>query len=97
MKTVNCTALYEITIHGYTLHAVATKHRTETVELISLRNAGFSKFDDMYNAILNTLKINNYRVHTWEQFDSIWYDIDFIELQQCTFNKYPHHHKEETT
>ena len=97
MKTVNCTALYEITLHGYTLHAVATKHRTTTIELVSLRNADFNKFIDMYDAILKTLKANNYRVRTWEQFGSIWYDVDFVELQQGTFSQYPHHYKEETT
>jgi hypothetical protein len=89
MKKVNCIVFYRRIEDQYNLIKVAVKHKHSNIELFNREwTPKFKYFNNLYRHILLTLKNNNFYVHQWEEFGAKWYDIDFINLDDFTINRY---------
>lgn len=80
MKTASATCVY----HGTTIYNLTVNHKGELITLIRHKESDssapdYNSFKDMYRAILNLLRVNNFRVKYIEAFNSRWYDIQFID------------------
>ena len=99
MKKVNCTVIYKYTNKHYELVNITVKHKHENILLYSKqwdetdRKHAFKYplFNDLYRDVLAFLKSNNFYVHTWEMFGGKWFDIDFIDIDDFSINRYALH------
>jgi hypothetical protein len=89
MRKVNCTVIYKYTVNGYKVLNITVKHNNENTMLYSKMD--FALFTDMYKHILIMLKNNNFYVNKWKMFDTVFYDIDFIDIDTAMVNRYPLH------
>lgn len=85
MKTVSATCVY----HGTIIYNLTVNHKGELITLIRHNESDssatdYNSFKDMYRAILNLLRVNNFRVKYIEAFNSRWYDIQFIDALNPT-------------
>lgn len=95
MKKVNCIAIYTYN-HGYQLNKVVAKHKTENIclysdnwDYIDKKHAyNYPTINDLYSDVLAMLKTNSFYVASWEQFNTKWYDIDFIDTYDFSVNHY---------
>lgn len=88
MKKVNCIVVFKYNGDNYILESITVKHKHNNTPLFFGSYRYYKRFNDMYEAVLNLLKVNNMYVHTWEEFNSKWYDIDFINIENYTVNRY---------
>lgn len=50
----------------------------------------YVNFKDLYASLLNLLKSNNFYVEKWNEYDTVWYDIAFIdESNDCNLCSFP--------
>ena len=89
MKKCTCTVIYRYNNNHYELINITVKHKHENISLYTTSEQ-YLLFDEMYSAVLEILKANNFYVHTWEMFESTWYDIDFIDVDNWEINRYPY-------
>ena len=87
MKKCTCIVIYRYIDKHYELINITVKHKHENIPLYAA-NEQYRFFDEMYSAVLEILKANNFYVHTWEMFKSTWYDIDFIDIDNPEINRY---------
>ena len=87
MKKCTCTVIYRYVENRYELINITAKHKHENISLYTTSEQ-YLLFDEMYSAVLEILKANNFYVHTWEMFESTWYDIDFIDVDNWEINRY---------
>ena len=89
MKKVNCTVLFKETKSGYEIKRIIIKTKLNNIGVLLDDKITFKRFGDAYNAILSTLKANNFYVKKWQIFNATFYDIDFINLDSLEVNRYP--------
>ena len=87
MKKCTCIVIYRYVEKRYEILSITVKHKNENIPLYAA-NEQYRFFDEMYSAVLEILKANNFYVHTWEMFESTWYDIDFIDVDNWEINRY---------
>ena len=87
MKKCTCTVIYRYVKKHYEILNITVKHKNENIPLYAA-NEQYRFFDEMYSAVLEILKANNFCVHTWEMFGSTWYDIDFIDVDNFEICRY---------
>ena len=87
MKKCNCIVVYRHIKKRYEILRITVKHKNENIPLYAA-NEQYRFFDEMYSAVLEILKANNFYVHTWEMFESTWYDIDFIDVDNFEICRY---------
>ena len=96
MKKTNCTVLYNSGCEGYILKAIHVKHKKENITIYYNDNNSqkyFKNLFDLYDFVLDFLKENNFYVTTWEDFGTIWYDIDFIDVYYGNINRFAYRKK----
>ena len=87
MKKCTCTVIYRYVEKRYEILSITVKHKNENIPLYAA-NEQYRFFDEMYSAVLEILKANNFYVHTWEMFESILYDVDFIDVDNWEIKRY---------
>ena len=87
MKKCTCTVIYRYVENRYELINIMAKHKHENISLYTTSEQ-YLLFDEMYSAVLTLLKANSFYVHTWKMFESTWYDIDFIDVDNWEINRY---------
>ena len=87
MKKCNCIVVYRHIKKRYEILNITVKHKNENIPLYAA-NEQYRFFDEMYSAVLEILKANNFYVHNWEMFESTWYDVDFIDVDNWEINRY---------
>lgn len=98
MKKVNATAIFEriaLTMDrdttNYRLKSVYIK--TNSGDIIPLFTQYWNQenltFKEMYDKVLALLRNNNFYVKRWSDFRSIWYDVDWIDID---YPCYPSHY-----
>lgn len=85
MKTVSAICVY----HGTTIYNLTVNYKGDITTLkrydISDNNAKeYINFKEMYKAILEILKANNFNVTYTEDFMARWYNIQFIDALNPT-------------
>ena len=93
MKKCNCTVIYRYVNKHYEPIKIIVKHKHENILLYDERdhtdkNHKFKYFQELYTFVLAILKSNNFYVHKWEMFDGVWYDIDFMDTDTYSVNRY---------
>lgn len=89
MKKVTCLCIYTDTNKGYLIKSINVKYKHNNISLFKNNDIYFPTFNNMYKIVLNLLGKNNFYVHTWEEFNAKWYDIDFLNAEGSTVNRYP--------
>lgn len=89
MKKCTCIVIYRYNNKHYEPIKIIVKHKHENISLY-VTSEQYLLFDEMYSAVLATLKANNFYVHTWEMFGGTMYDIDFIDVDNWEINRYPY-------
>ena len=87
MKKCTCTVIYRYNNKHYEPIKIIVKHKHENIPLYAA-NEQYRFFDEMYSAVLKILKATNFYVHTWEMFESTWYDVDFIDVDNFEICRY---------
>ena len=87
MKKCTCTVIYRYVKKHYEISNITIKHKNENIPLYTT-SGQYRFFDEMYSAVLEILKANNFYVHTWEMFESTWYDVDFIDIDNPEIKRY---------
>lgn len=87
MKKCTCIVIYRYVNKHYELINITVKHKHENISLYTTSEQ-YLLFDEMYSAVLAILKANNFYVHARKMFDSTWYDIDFIDVDNWEINRY---------
>ena len=98
MKKCNCTVIYRYNNKHYEPIKIIVKHKHENITLYSemwdetdrKHPYKYFSFNELYNDVLSFLKSNNFYVHTWKMFESTWYDIDFIDVDNFEICRYPY-------
>ena len=98
MKKCNCIVIYRYVEKHYEILKIMVKHKHENIILYSeawdetdrKHKYEYISFNAMYSDVLSFLKSNNFYVHTWKMFESTWYDIDFIDVDNWEINRYPY-------
>ena len=93
MKKVVCTVIYrKSTNQIYNLTVNYKGSLTPLVRYYDGENPPpykYQYFNDMYKSVLNILKNNNMYVGKYNEFNTIWYDIQWIDIDNpCTIHKY---------
>ena len=96
MKKVTCIAIYSYVNNCYDLTNITVKHKHENITIYDENRKDFyrenvykyNSFNELYNSVLAFLKFNNFYVHSWKMFDRKWYDIDFININDFSINRY---------
>lgn len=93
MKKCTCTVIYRYVNKHYEPIKIIVKHKHENILLYDERDHTdkkhkFKYFQELYACVLAILKSNNFYVHKWEMFESKWYDIDFIDTDTYSVNRY---------
>lgn len=93
MKKCTCTVIYRYNNKHYEPIKIIVKHKHENILLYDERDHTdkkhkFKYFSKLYAYVLAILKSNNFYVHKWEMFGSTWYDIDFIDTDTYSINRY---------
>lgn len=88
MKKVTCLCIYTNTNKGYLIKSINVKHKYNTIKLFRNNEIYYKTFNDMYHVVLNVLKHNNYYVHKWIEFNTTWYDIDFLDSNTLMVDRY---------
>ena len=87
MKKCTCIVIYRYVEKRYEILSITVKHKNENIPLYAA-NEQYRFFDEMYSAVLEILKANNFYVHTWKMFESTWYDVDFIDVDNFEICRY---------
>ena len=87
MKKCTCTVIYRYVEKHYEILNIMVKHKNENIPLYTTSEQ-YLLFDEMYSAVLATLKTNSFYVDTWKMFESTWHDIDFIDIDNLEINRY---------
>ena len=88
MKKVTCIVLYRYINKRYKLISITIKHKHSNAPLFDGLNDDYELFNDMYKDVLAILKANNFYVHKWNIYNSTWHDIDFIDLDYFSVDRY---------
>ena len=96
MQKVTCTVIYRYTDNHYELINITVKHKHENITLYSENWDDIDKkhaykynlFNDLYGDVLAFINSNNFYVHSWKMFESKWYDIDFIDINDGSITRY---------
>ena len=96
MKKCTCTVIYRYNNNHYELINITVKHKHENITLYNetwdktdrKHKHKYDSLNAIYSDVLSFLKSNSFYVHTWEMFDSTWYDIDFIDIDNPEINRY---------
>ena len=90
MKKCTCTVIYRYIENRYELINITVKHKHENILLYGYQDFRYRHvyFNKMYESVLEILKNNNFYVHNWKMFESTWYDIDFIDIDNPEINRY---------
>jgi hypothetical protein len=89
-KKVTATVIYK----GHRCYNLTVNHKGNLIPLIrydmdSNLPFDYPSFQDMYAAVLNTIKFNRFTVFHHHEFNSDWYDIQFIDINNpVKINKY---------
>ena len=93
MKKVKCTVLYsyskEFGENYYTIKKILVKHKNENIMLFE--NSWVPKyhfFQNLYSFVLMVLKNNNFYVHKWNEFNTTFYDIDFVNIDTLEIERF---------
>ena len=87
MKKCTCTVIYRYVEKHYEILNIMIKHKNENIPLYTTSEQ-YLLFDEMYSAVLEILKANNFYVHAWKMFGGTMYDIDFIDIDNWEINRY---------
>lgn len=94
MQKVNCIVMYSYN-DSYKIHNITVKHKNENITLYNdtftlhrLYKTRFNVFNDLYKNVLDILKVNGFYVHSWNIFNSKWYNIDFIDIDTLSIDRF---------
>ena len=68
------------------MFSLTANHQGNLIPLVSywkeksVQPHKYDDFQDMYTSILNILKNNNFYVGKYVEFNAIWYDIQWIDM-----------------
>lgn len=96
MKKVTCLVMYTKLQKYYVLDQIFVKHKNENIILYNAILEKIDKqyqykyltFNDLYKDVLSFLKSNNMYVNSWVDFNSKWYNIDFLNTYNYEINRY---------
>ena len=93
-RKVNCIVLYDS--NKYRVYNVTVKTKDHSNISLFYPCAGNDKLNltkyETFHAlelrVLRLLKNNNFYVHTWKEFNTTFYDIDFVDIHTGAVNRY---------
>ena len=94
MKKVSAIVVYSEKVTYFQVYNLTVKTKdSERITLISYPcNSDlpykYAYFQDMYQSILNILKNNNFYVKQWKDYGCLWYDIDFVNVDDYNVQRY---------
>ena len=95
MRKVTVIVLYKQSKnHDYfRLYNITAKYKSRNILLFpyssySKQTNKYSSFKELYKSVLNILKANSLYVYSYSEFNTTWYDIDFISLGDHKINRY---------
>lgn len=93
MKKVVCTVIYRKNTNQ--IYNITVNHQGSITPLVRYSETDnpspykYQSFKAMFDSVLAILKNNNMCVGKYERFSAIWYDIQWIDLENpYTINKY---------